>query len=210
MARPTASSPPLQAPSTRELRPRGQRTQARLLEAAVEVFAAKGYHAARVDDIVKAAATSHGTFYLYFANKEDLFAVLAEDVAAAFDAAAADFPGITATPDGVAAIRAWLDRFTALYERHTHVLEAWTAADIAGEDAGRRGEEMIGNFVVVLSERVAGSDAPGPELVVAVTAVVAMIERYNYYVSNRRVPAEREAMLDTLARVTVAALSATF
>jgi AcrR family transcriptional regulator len=36
----------------------------RLLDAGVEVFAARGYHAARVDDIVKVAETSHGTFYL--------------------------------------------------------------------------------------------------------------------------------------------------
>ena len=40
-----------------------------LLDAGVEVYASKGYFAARVDDIVKLARTSHGTFYLYFANK---------------------------------------------------------------------------------------------------------------------------------------------
>ena len=65
----------------RELRARGQRTVRKLLDAGIEVFGAKGYHAARVDDIVKVAKTSHGTFYLYFANKEDLFRALALDVA---------------------------------------------------------------------------------------------------------------------------------
>ena len=45
------------------------------------MFATKGYFAARVDDIVKLAETSHGTFYLYFANKEDLFRALAAEVA---------------------------------------------------------------------------------------------------------------------------------
>ena len=43
--------------------------------------APKGYHPARVDDIVKVAKTSHGTFYLYFSNKEDLFHALVLDVA---------------------------------------------------------------------------------------------------------------------------------
>ena len=52
-----------------------------LLDAGAEVFAAKGYHAARVDDIVKLAETSHGTFYLYFSNKEELFRALAAEVA---------------------------------------------------------------------------------------------------------------------------------
>ena len=37
----------------RELRARGQRTVRKLLDAGIEVFGTKGYHAARVDDIVK-------------------------------------------------------------------------------------------------------------------------------------------------------------
>ena len=37
--------------SGRELRPRGRRTMEKLLEAGAAVFASKGYHAARVDDI---------------------------------------------------------------------------------------------------------------------------------------------------------------
>lgn len=65
----------------RELRARGRKTRRRLLDAGIDVFARRGFHAARVDDIVKAAKTSHGTFYLYFSNKEDLFAALVADVA---------------------------------------------------------------------------------------------------------------------------------
>jgi AcrR family transcriptional regulator len=54
---------------------------ARLLEAGLQVFADRGYHASRVDDIVRAAKASHGTFYLYFTNKEDLLRALAVDCA---------------------------------------------------------------------------------------------------------------------------------
>src|SRR5450759_3866066 len=67
----------------RELRARGRRTLGRLLDAGATVFTDRGFHAARVDDIVKAARTSHGTFYLYFTSKDDLFRALAEGVAAA-------------------------------------------------------------------------------------------------------------------------------
>ena len=45
----------------RELRARGVETMHRLLTAGVTVFGRRGLHAARVDDIVKAANTSHGT-----------------------------------------------------------------------------------------------------------------------------------------------------
>src|SRR5437660_12891034 len=65
----------------RELRAQGKKTMRKLLDAAMVVFEKRGYHAARVDDIVKVAKTSHGTFYLYFANKEDLFRALVADVA---------------------------------------------------------------------------------------------------------------------------------
>lgn len=45
----------------------------RLLIAATEVFAANGYLATRVSDIVKAAGVAQGTFYLYFASKRAIF-----------------------------------------------------------------------------------------------------------------------------------------
>lgn len=42
----------------------------RLLTAATEVFAAKGYSATRVSDIVQQAGVAQGTFYLYFKSKQ--------------------------------------------------------------------------------------------------------------------------------------------
>ena len=44
----------------------------RLLDAAVKVFARKGYHASRVGDIAEEAGVAHGLLYHYFASKEDV------------------------------------------------------------------------------------------------------------------------------------------
>lgn len=44
----------------------------RLLDAAVRVFARKGYHASRVSDIAEQAGVAHGLLYHYFASKEDV------------------------------------------------------------------------------------------------------------------------------------------
>jgi TetR/AcrR family transcriptional regulator, fatty acid metabolism regulator protein len=41
-----------------------------LLDAAIRVFAAKGYHACRVGDIAKEADVSYGLLYHYFGSKE--------------------------------------------------------------------------------------------------------------------------------------------
>jgi AcrR family transcriptional regulator len=49
-------------------------TRERMLAAASEVFADRGYQAASVGAITKRADTAHGTFYLYFKNKDDAFA----------------------------------------------------------------------------------------------------------------------------------------
>jgi len=48
-------------------------------EAAVEVFAEKGFHQARVSDISKRAGVADGTIYLYFKNKDDLLLSIFED-----------------------------------------------------------------------------------------------------------------------------------
>lgn len=53
---------------------RAAATAEQLLAAAREVFETKGYQATTVGAITQAANTAHGTFYLYFKNKEDAFA----------------------------------------------------------------------------------------------------------------------------------------
>ncbi len=53
-----------------------------MMQAAVRVFAAKGYHSATVRDIVSEADVAIGTFYFYFPDKETLFVHLFEETAA--------------------------------------------------------------------------------------------------------------------------------
>jgi len=49
------------------------RTRARLLDAAAKVFAAKGFHAATLDDVATEAGMTKGAIYGNFKNKEELF-----------------------------------------------------------------------------------------------------------------------------------------
>jgi TetR/AcrR family fatty acid metabolism transcriptional regulator len=50
-----------------------------ITDAAVEVFAQKGFHQARVSDIARRAGVADGTIYLYFKNKEDLLLSIFEE-----------------------------------------------------------------------------------------------------------------------------------
>jgi len=44
-----------------------------ILGVARDVFAKRGYHAAKIEDIVAAAGVARGTFYLYFEDKRAIF-----------------------------------------------------------------------------------------------------------------------------------------
>lgn len=61
---------------------RNAETRRRLLSAAREVFAEKGYPQTSVADIVQRAGRAHGSFYLHFANKEAVLQALLEDAMA--------------------------------------------------------------------------------------------------------------------------------
>ena len=54
-------------------------TRQRLLDAAEQVFAEKGYHGAVVEDIIRASDSSKGGFYFDFPNKQAIFLSLIDE-----------------------------------------------------------------------------------------------------------------------------------
>jgi AcrR family transcriptional regulator len=66
---------PVQKPKKR-LRPTRAQTRRRLLEAAGEVFAKRGYDRASLDDVADAAGLTKGAVYSSFASKDNLFYAL--------------------------------------------------------------------------------------------------------------------------------------
>jgi len=60
----------------RELTPKARRTRERILEAALALFAEKGYEATTMRDIAKEAGASLGLAYRYYASKEEFALVL--------------------------------------------------------------------------------------------------------------------------------------
>jgi len=73
-------------PGQPKWRRRSEARPGEIVQAALEVFAEKGFAAARLDDIARQAGVSKGALYLYFETKEDLFrAVVREAVAPNLD-----------------------------------------------------------------------------------------------------------------------------
>jgi AcrR family transcriptional regulator len=155
---------------------RGERTRARLRDAARRVFAARGYVTARVEDIVAEAGVSHGTFYTYFENKAAALDALS-DVTAHDLQAVVDEPWDG--PDGATAIEAVIDRFVEVFAQHVDVMRAWLEASAHEPHFRQRLRDVRHGYVQRVAdvlEPVLGSTSHDPA--VAAAALVAMVEGY--------------------------------
>jgi AcrR family transcriptional regulator len=78
---------------------RAQRRRAEILEAALDLFAERGYHDTGVADIASRLRMSHGTFYRYFESKRDILDHVIDELIARIAAAVAteNAPGATST-----------------------------------------------------------------------------------------------------------------
>jgi AcrR family transcriptional regulator len=112
--------PPL--PQSRErLGPKSERTRHSLMEAGLVVLRDRGFRDTSVDDITSAAGVSHGTFYRYFANKEELLRALAE---AAAERTRVLLDRLDLDLDEVA-MRTWLDDWFAAYASDGGIISIW-------------------------------------------------------------------------------------
>jgi AcrR family transcriptional regulator len=187
----------------RDLRPQGRRTVAQLLEAGVAVFATLGYQSARVEDVVRAANTSHGTFYLYFANKDDLLLALAEQCSEDMNHLAERLGPVGPGPDGQAELRAWIAEFADTYQRHAAVIRAWSEQQVQGPaiaDHGIRAFSQLTSLLVQRLREAAPRRPRGRRLVeTQAIALLALLERFTYYRTSRGVAVDERDWLDTLA-----------
>src|SRR5215472_15402200 len=127
----------------RELRAQGRQTVRRLLEAGLAEFDERGFQAVRVDDIVRRARTSHGTFYLYFSNKDDFFKALLQDALHDMGLITDAFPVVTRNDAGRAALRQWVHTFCETYTAHAAVIRILSQADVVGEEVWGDGLQLL-------------------------------------------------------------------
>lgn len=173
-----------------------------LLDAGIDVLTEKGYHAARVDDIVKAAKVSHGTFYLYFSNKQDLLRAMAVQCADEMVSVIEALDEVDSGPGGLETIRAWLTDFLETYRRYGVVIRAWMEDTVTDNELVRLGGSTFGSVTSSLVERIRAAEAPhidDPDL--AAAALLALIERFTYFVTSRGIAFDDSEVLDTLALV---------
>jgi len=192
----------------RELRAQGRETVRRLLEAGMVEFEERGFHGVRVDDVVRRAGISHGTFYLYFSNKEDLFKALLKDALHDMEIVAGDFPVVTHDSTGLSVLRQWVRKFFRAYAAHATVIRILSQADLVPEEVFGDGLRLFFSIAEAMTTGMtAAAQRAGKEQDQATLTAVAclmMLERVNYLISAE-VPLPAEEMADRIADIMFAA-----
>ena len=145
----------------RALGRQGQRTVRKLLEAGLIEFGERGFQAVRVDDVVRRANTSHGTFYLYFSNKDDLFKTLLRDALDDMKVITDDFPVVTRNESGKAALRHWVHQFSDVYAAHATVLRVLSQADVIAEEVYGDGLQMLFRLAEAITQGMTAGAGAG-------------------------------------------------
>src|SRR5579863_8830720 len=204
-ARPRRASLGGRPAQDRELRAQGRQTLRNLLEAGLAEFDERGFQAVRVDDIVRRAQISHGTFYLYFSNKEDLFKALLRDALHDMSLVTDEFPVVTRNEAGRAALQRWVHEFCEVYATHAAVIRILSQAEIVGEEVWGDGLKLLFRLAEAITQGMtAAGGSAGAELAehaeLTAVACLMMLERVNYLLSVEvRLP--RDEMVDRLTAI---------
>ena len=119
-------------------------TRHQLLEAARDAFSELGYRATTVAEIVSRAQTARGTFYLYFRNKDEVFAeVLAENCEELLRETSGHYPA----GDRRAAVEAATRDYLHAFARRRGVWRAMLEAFGGPSDVERQWIDLRARFV---------------------------------------------------------------
>jgi AcrR family transcriptional regulator len=114
---------------------RGRKTLRRVLEAAAVEFGERGFHDAAITGITQRAGVALGTFYTYFASKEEVFRALVRDMSQATRAHVAE--AVRGAPDRLTAERLGLAAFIAFVRQHRELYRIIEEAQFVAHDVYR-------------------------------------------------------------------------
>lgn len=132
--------------ATEESQPRAGRLprsarRRQLLDAALSVFVAQGYHSAAMDDIADKAGVSKPVLYQHFPGKRDLYLALLDESAAALMDAVRD--AMLSTTDNKARVRATVSAYYKFVEDKTGAFRLVFESDLIGEPEVRDRLESV-------------------------------------------------------------------
>jgi len=158
-------------------------TRERLVAAARESFAHRGFASTRVADIVDLAGTSHGTFYTYFEDKRDVLLALTQEAASAIYGAAVAPLASSKQESPRDAIRARLMVFFRTYSEWWDVVRTWDHASAIHPEVDELRARIRASIVEQLCRLLARDRERwhldgGRDLEITAIALTAMVEEF--------------------------------
>lgn len=187
---------------------RGDRTRARLLEAAREAFVDVGWSRARVEDVCRAAGVGHGTFYAYYGNKASVLEALVRRHAAdLYTLLEAEWT----SGDLRADVHRVIDGFVAQSERDADVRAVWLAAATAEPVLAALVDEVRRQFVARIQANLAAALEAGDarsdlDVELAASALAAMVEQTVALAQRAEAAFDRARLVDGLTDLWVHAV----
>lgn len=156
---------------------KGELSRRRLLEAAAAEFADKGYHLARVSDIVRRAGLTQAAFYLYFPSKEAVYQELRQSFFARLRELAESGKKVTPLPTAMT-VPQLRENVLALYRFFAEIPEL-TRVFLQEAEAG---EELHRQIALRVAASMRGNQEAGHvrrelSVEIASEAVVAILYR---------------------------------
>jgi AcrR family transcriptional regulator len=178
-----------------------------LVEAAVEVFMARGYHATTVRDIGAAANLTQGTIYNYVRTKDDILYLACDYVVTAY------FEGVRRALEDVgehgnrieAIVRALVE---VMYEYQDYILLLYHESHALDRESLRPILARVEEFNTFIGEALvdAGLDAEGERLAILtnlVTYIPTMVALRRWLLDRS---ARREAVVDAVVQFILSGL----
>ena len=146
---------------------REQEVRDRIVHAATEVFAEKGYHGATIADVVARSGLLVGAIYTHFRGKDELFLRACDATAdLGLDELGARLAGLEGTADRLAtAVAYYVETIDPVEGEPGQVglIRAWAEGDVepgVREMLVRRRERLVGAATLLLREGMARGDLP--------------------------------------------------
>jgi AcrR family transcriptional regulator len=181
---------------------RGARTREAIVEAALELFAERGFHATSVDDIANAVEISRSGLYQYFESKEQLFDELLHECGATLLRVVRRLGPLGPTAMGYDNLSWWLGEWAWVYDKYSTMFVQWANVDSPRAPLRPLIVKFVDSYADRMAERVAASGVEGLDPGAAAMVLLAAVNRTNYYrhTTTLRGLAD-EVVLDTLATV---------
>lgn len=176
---------------------------AKLLEAGIAELATYGYQGARVGRVATTAGTSHGTFYVYFKDKDDLLATLYEELLVEHNEIIQSMPALEAGPAGYEALRSWLVDVCEDYRKHAPVRVAMH--DAMQFESDRRLATLalrsLRTFTGIVAERIKASGSRDLDPDLAALCITNLINAAGQAAARPSVKASFDELVDGLTEI---------